>query len=134
MTFSNSFIFVFTKYPENIIFLVRIYLSLQFDKPCFHYKVLKGPILLVGWLFWGPTSLSDSISLYIEPSPERDRKRREMIDEKQIYPTIPICTSCKHNMSLPYYSFVQFSRTITPLPHPSNRSTEKEITSQTDYY
>ena len=77
-------------------------------------------IILVGWLVvLGLTALSDSISVYIGPSP----KKREKEESKKVQ-TTPTSTYCKRNKPLPYYhpncrtprhwKFTQDRRTTRP--------------------
>ena len=84
--------------------------------------------ILVGWLVvLGLTALWDSISVYIGPSPkEREKMRRERIDESKNVQTTPTRTYCKCSRSLPYcnpncrtprhWKFTQHHRTTRPPP------------------
>ena len=63
---------------------------------------------LVGWLFWGLTALSDSISVYTG-LPEKGRKRREIIDERKMSKQPPPTPTARPVGPCP--TLVQISRT-----------------------
>ena len=80
---------------------------------------------LVGWLVvLGLTTLWDSISFYIGPSPKEREKMRERIDESKNVQTSPTRTYCKRSRPLPYcnpncrtprhWKFTQHHRTTRP--------------------
>ena len=87
-------------------------------------------MLCGSWLVgcFGFTALWGSISVYIrQPPKERERKRRERIDEiKKNVQTTPTCTCCKRSRPLPYcnpncrtprhWKFTQHHRTDRPPP------------------
>ena len=78
----------------------------QISKILIHSK-LQEPTFkswYVGWLvIWGLTALSDSISVYIGPSPkEREKEKRKDRWEKKCPNKPPTSTYCKRNRPLPY--------------------------------
>ena len=86
---------------------------------------------LFGWLVGlGLTALSDSISVYIGPTPrEREKEDRNDRREKKC-PNNPTRTYCKRNRPLPYYKSKSVGRpgtgslpsTIAPPDHPRRKT------------
>ena len=69
-----------------------------------HHHFYLSPLVKVGWLVvLGLTALSDSISVYIGPSPrEREKENRNDRREKTISKQPPTRTYCNRSRPVPY--------------------------------